>query len=265
MLTAPTSRRERVLIYGEANSGKSSAWVSLALWLKKTRSAAKVYLLDSDDAYEAMWCPELDGVVECVAVDVNEMETWPETMAKIKGKVKVDDWVVVDMIDKLWSGAQAYFWEQEGTGSLGSVAMRNMTDAGFSVGGDWGKNWDAINKLKDDFMWVYLNSRCHKMACTTAGTVYVDQKSGLATRADDEKYVRYKFKPRGHPRIAHEFHTILLAREIPGARDSEWNLTTVKERGPIGMAKRTELRGEKVTAAGGFVQAYLLKVAGWKL
>jgi hypothetical protein len=31
------------------------------------------------------------------------------------------------------------------------------------------------------------------------------------------------------------------------------------------MGKRGELRGEKVTAAGGFVQAYLLKIAGWKL
>src|SRR5215471_2041821 len=265
MLSAPSSRRERILVYGEANRGKSSAWVSLALWLKKTKSGAKVYLLDSDDAYEAMWCAELDGAVEVHPIDVNEMEKWPEVLAGIKLKAKADDWLVFDMIDKLWTGAQAYFWEQEGTGSLGAVYMRSMTDAGFNIGGDWGKNWDAINKLKDDVMWVYLNTRCHKMACTTAGTVYVDAKSGLATRADDEKYVSFKLKPRRHPRIAHEFHTILLAREIPGKGDSEWNLTTVKERGPIGMAKRTELRGEKVTAAGGFVQAYLLKVAGWKL
>jgi hypothetical protein len=253
-----------VLIYGEANSGKSSAWVSLALWLRKTKSTAKIYLLDSDDAYEAMWCPELDGVVHCTGIDVNEMEKWPAIMYAIKQKVQADDWVVVDMIDKVWSGAQSYFWEQEGSGSLGAVYMRNMIDGGFNIGGDYGKNWDAINKLKDDFMWQYLNARCHKLSCTSAGTVYVD-KGGLAQKADDEKYVRYKFKPRGHPRIAHEFHTILLAREIPGQKDSEWNLTTVKERGPIGMGKRTELRGEKVTAAGGFVQSYLLKVAGWKL
>ena len=237
----------------------------MALWLKKTKSSAKIWLLDSDDAYEAMWCPELDGIVEVFPIDVNEMEKWPEILAGVKMRAKSDDWLVFDMIDKLWTGAQAYFWEQEGSGSLGAVYMRNLTDTGFNLGGDWGKNWDAINKLKDDVMWVYLNTRCHKLACTTAGTVYVDNKSGLAQRADDEKYVRYKFKPRGHPRIAHEFHTILLAREIPGARDSEWNLTTVKERGPIGMSKRPELRGEKVSAAGGFVQAYLLKIAGWKL
>lgn len=264
MLSAPSSRRERILIYGEANSGKSSAWVSVALWLKKTKSQAKIRLLDSDDAYEAMWCPELDGIVEAIPVDVNEMEKWPGVIGRVKAESKPDDWIVVDMIDKLWTGAQAYFWEQEGSGSLGSVYMRNITDDSFNMGGDYGKNWDAINKLKDDFMWQFLNAKCHKLACTTAGTVYVD-KQGLAQRASDEVYVRYKFKPRGHPRIAHEFHTILLAREIPGRTDSEWNLTTVKERGPIGMGKRQELRGEKVTAQGGFVQSYLLKVAGWKL
>jgi hypothetical protein len=265
MLSAPSNRRERILLYGEANSGKSSAWVSLALWLRKTKSDAKVWLLDSDQAYEAMWCEELDGIVECVDIDVNEMEKWPAIMEAIKGRAGKDDWVVVDMIDKLWAGAQSYFWEQEGSGTLGNVYMRNMIDSGFNLGGDWGKNWDAINKLKDDFMWLYLNTKCHKLACTSAGTIYTDSKSGLATRADDEKYVRYKFKPRGHPRIAHEFHTILLAREIPGVRDSEWNLTTVKERGPIGMGKRVELRGEKVSPAGGFVHAYLIKVAGWRM
>ena len=107
MLSAPSNRRERILVYGEANSGKSSAWVSLALWLKRTKSTAKIYLLDSDDAYEAMWCPELDGIVECVAIDVNEMEKWPDIMGSIKMKVKSDDWVVFDMIDKLWAGAQS--------------------------------------------------------------------------------------------------------------------------------------------------------------
>ena len=266
MLSAPTQKRERILLYGEAGSGKSSAWVSIANWIVKSKSDAKIYLFDSDYSYEAMYDESFDSVVEVVNVDVNEFELWAKKLREVRPKLKRDDWLVVDMIDKAWTGAQNWYWRSVGGGdSIGEVYLRARTEPGFDVGGAYGANWGDINRLYDDFMSLFINAPCHKLACTPARQVMVNPQSGLAINKNDVEWVRYQYKPVGQNRLSHGFHTILLAREIPSTKGSEYNLTTVKERGPVGKTRRSELRGEKVPEGNGFVGTYLVKVAGWKL
>jgi len=250
-------------VVGEANSGKSSCWVSIAHWLAKTKSTAKVRVLDTDNAWEAMWTPEIEQHVEVVSSDKDEAEEWPAIMQGFKKASGPDDWIVIDMVDQPWEAARGWFWKAKEGDSLAEIYLRQMTD-GMDIGGAYGRNWDVINKIYDDIVHPFFSAKCHKLACTPAQEVWVDRQ-GLAANKSDQEWVRYKYKPRGQNRLAHGFHTILLAQRIPAGKDNEWVMTTMKERGPIGLAKRDELKGETVTANMGFVGSYLTKVAGWRL
>lgn len=267
MLSAPTDRRERILIYGESGSGKSSAWVSIADFVAKTRSPAVLHVLDTDHAWEAMSDPSFKERVVAHNVDVGDFKTWTPLLRDIRKELKPDDWLIVDMIDKAWTGAQSWFWESvSGESDLGNVYLRSRTDDNVDIGGAYGANWGDINRLYDSFMSMLISAPCHILAVTPADLIYVDKRSGLPANANDTDIIRFKYKPAGQKRLRHAFHTVLLAREICNIKgDSEWNLTTVKERGPIGKGKRVELKGEPVTAGMGFVGAYLVKIAGWKL
>ena len=264
MLSASNQRREKVLIVGDANSGKSSAWVSIAHWLAKTKSDAKVRVLDTDQAWEAMYDSTIEPVVEVVSSDKDNAEEWPEIMRSFKKRSQPDDWLVVDMIDQPWEAARQWFWKTKEGDSLAEVYLRQASGENVDIGGAYGRNWDVINKIYDDIVHPFFSAPCHKLACTPAQEIWTD-KQGLAPNKNDQEWVKFKYKPRGQNRLAHGFHTILLAQRIPSGRDSEWVMTTMKERGPIGLAKREELRGENVTANMGFVGAYLTKVAGWRL
>jgi hypothetical protein len=132
------------------------------------------------------------------------------------------------------------------------------------MGGGYGRNWDTINKIYDEMVGPFFSAPCHKLACTPAQEVWTD-KQGLAANKTDQMYVPFKYKPRGATRLAHKFHTILLAQKVPSGRGAEWLMTSMKERGPIGMTTRSPLLGEVVTPGMGFVGAYLMRVAGWRL
>jgi len=264
-LLHPTSNRlERILICGEADAGKSSAWVSIAHWIVKTKSQAKVRVLDTDGAWDAMWSSEIESAVEVVSTDRSECDTWPGIMQGFKKKADPNDWIVVDMIDEPYEAAKGVFWQAKERSSLAEVYLRNVTGEGFDMGGGYGRNWDAINKVYDEMVGPFFSAPCHKLACTPAQEVWTDRQ-GLAANKTDQQYVQFKFKPRGATRLAHKFHTILLAQKVPSGRGAEWLMTTMKERGPIGLPSREMLLGESVQAGMGFVGAYLMKVAGWRL
>src|SRR2546428_10406008 len=97
--TAP--RRERILLYGGWSSGKSSAWVSVAQWLAKTRTTnSRVLALDTDRAWEAMDPGNLDGLVV-----IRNAPEWPDIKSSVKELVTMgtrDDFLVVDLADKPW-------------------------------------------------------------------------------------------------------------------------------------------------------------------
>jgi hypothetical protein len=72
-------------------------------------------------------------------------------------------------------------------------------------------------------------------------------------------YGKVEMKIEGQKDLRGEGHTVIHAFEANG----RYRYTTVKERGPIGRAKRRLLVNEDVTDVG-FVPGYLMKVAGWR-
>lgn len=257
-------RRERVLVYGPSGSGKSSCWISVADFIARTRAPNRVRVVDTDHAYEAMRDPSFDGVLDVYDAELADFTQWTDRLQKWRPEVKRDDWLVVDMADQVRVAAEQHYWfEKTGGDMLGEMYLKAELGQEDMVG-PYGKHQGNVTKLYNDFMKVFLGFPCHLMAVCPAQEVMLN-KEGRALNGEDSEYVKFRFKPGGHWRLPHNFHTILLAREIPGDKGAEWNLTTVKERGPIGKEARLQLKGQKVEATTGFVGAYLVKTAGWHM
>jgi hypothetical protein len=232
--------------------------------MSKTSAEGRIILFDSDHSYPAVKNPDMDKVIEVIDVDHWEYAEWIPAIHRVRKEVGRDDWVVVDMVDKAWSGAQNYYWQTvRGGNSLGEIYLRNQKDDSFSMGGEYGANWGVINHLYDDFFGTFTSLDCHRMALAPASEVQVNQRTGRSLNAWDADVARFRYKPVGQRRLKHSFHTVLLAQELLGEREVEYTLTTVKEQGPLNYSKRKYLAGEKVSEEGGFVGTYLIGVGGW--
>jgi hypothetical protein len=259
-MKAPSGRRERVLLYGRSGSGKSSAWLSLASWAEDTDTALTIHLGDTDHAYDAVAdIPEISSHVSCTDLDVNEYPQWLEWAKETRVKVSRDDWVVVDMIDKAWLGAQTHFWYQMSNGDpLADVYLRNQKaidskgEDGEYMGGSHGANWGIINKYYGAFFQQVVSMPCHVMCIAPAAQIRDDSKP------EEKNQWKIGWKPQGQKDLPHGFHTVLFAAETA---DRGWVYTSIRERGPIGRVGRRMLKGERVED---FVVTYLMGVAGWR-
>ena len=260
MLHAPHPRRERPLIYGRFNSGKSSCWLSVADWSERTDADITIHLGDTDHAWDAMRPIDgsLDRIVQVTDLDINDYRPWLDWTKKTRENVRPEDWVVVDMIDKAWTAAQGHYWAQmTGDDVLAEVYLRNQQALaskgreGEYMAGDHGANWGIINKFYNAFFQAVINMPCHVMCIAPATEVRENEKPEIRNQ------FKVGWKPVGQKDLPHGFHTVLFAAE---ATEGKWIYTTIRERGPIGQ-KRQMLKGEEVV---GFVETYLFGVAGWR-
>jgi hypothetical protein len=270
---APTGKRERILGFGRSGSGKSSMWGAIGEWEADTGGGGKVWVADSDNAWDAMWSENSEGVVQAERVrGYVEAVHWARG---IRGKVKGDDWVVMDMADKVWSWSQEHYW-QTVTGEddllLGDVYVQDQLarkkaevvkgggkwegDDGEAMAGAHGANWGVIYKYYHGLLNMVLNLPCHVLFVAGAREIRPDTKPAIVAQ-----YKGCGFYPAGPPNeneLAHNFHSVIFCAETP----RDWVYTTVKERGPIRQPSRRMMMGEKVED---FVVSYLMGVAGWKM
>jgi energy-coupling factor transporter ATP-binding protein EcfA2 len=264
MLSPSSERREKILVYGESGSGKSSCWQSIAHWMIKTGAPGRMVLWDTGHDYPAMVTSEFKKIIEVVDADPGEFGEWSHNMHRVRKEVSPDDWVVIDMVDAAWSGAQRHYWTtRSGGDALGEILLRNQTDPEFSLGGDYGINWQVVNQIYDDFFGPFLSLPCHRLALTPAREVQLNARTGRPLHARDADVARFGYRPIGQNRLKYSFHSVLLTQELLGERGVDYTLTTVKEQGPLNYPKRKYLAGEKVSQEGGFVGAYLIGVGGW--
>lgn len=267
-LHAPNLRRERILVCGLSGSGKSTTWLTIAEWLHKTKSTARVYVIDNDHAWEAAR-PE-DGHLDSVVVWY-EAYNHAEHRAALRdanSKAGRDDWLVVDMTDKLWTIAQNDYWVMAYGKEIDEIFLDSKI-ANFNMAGDYGSNWGVINKLYDSMFGQVHKARCHVLCVTSAEPVKQSSKPAEAKMNDApdviREFGRLGWKPTGQKGIRHPFHTILLMQDTP----SGYTLTTMKERNPAGVVARPYLKNETIGKHDGggigFVMGYLVKVAKWKM
>lgn len=260
----PTNRRERLLIYGRSNSGKSSCWLSVASWIADTGSKERVYLGDTDNAWDAMSYPEIEPVVSAThTTNYIEGLKWAKSLRE---QVSRDDWAVFDLADKAWPWSQEhYFSTVSGDDEflLGDVYLKNQLAinkeaGGESMGGSHGANWGIIYKYYHGFVNAVLNLPCHVMFVAAAKELRPDSRPTIVAQYKDLGF--YPAGPPNENELAHNFHSVIYCAETVRG----WVYTSVKERGPINKPKRAMLKGKDVTESD-FVQEYLIPIAGWRL
>lgn len=147
---------ERMMLWGLAGSGKSSAAFSIARKFAATNTPARVHLIDTDNAFYDMIdeYPEAEGIVLPLFVDQSEEgQEWNELEDAINKALKDadatrGDWIVVDRAEPSWEWIQDHWARKakkqsidelraEGRDKVASGKDKNLR-AGMS-GFEWGE------------------------------------------------------------------------------------------------------------------------------
>ena len=249
----PTQRRERILIMGPPGGGKSTAWLSVAEWLEKTKADGRLFVADTDLAWEGQ--RPFDGHLDkrVVQEDINHFPSLVAFVDKATADYQPGDFLITDMIDKAWLYAQQHYYEEVFGKELDDFFMEAKKN-NANPGGEWGSNWTVINKLHQKFMLKLQRYPGHVIACTPCTDVRQVDATGKGQ--SDSREVLHLFgklgvKPQGQKDLAYNFHTVLLFQSVPRVG---YTFSTAKDR------SREEAEGEKMTD---FTRTYLMKYAGW--
>lgn len=281
------THRERILAIGGSGAGKTSMWLRIANWAMLTKSDARFYVLDTDDAVEAMVeeeYPKLGPFLndEKVTVDYSGMKAnvwkaegpnitlfrvtpdeWPNYMAglnySLENIVPKKDWLVVDLLSYAWGAAQTFFTDQVYQKDRGAyfLDLRRALEADNkeakkkSYGGFEGrKDWPVINSIYNEFSNGFAYKHQGHVFCTAT----VESIGETDDKAVKAMFSTYGVKPGGQKHTPFLYHTILWAQKP--RPNSTPTLTTLKDRG------RQQFDAEPFED---FVKSYLRPVAGWSL
>lgn len=260
MLHPTKPSRERILLFGPWNGGKSSAWLSVLKWLKD--STTHFYLYDSDNAwdrYQEMFDTPPSNIT---VIDVGEYGDVYPSIEKHRKEAGKDDWLVVDMGHGLLEMAEDAFIEAaHGVNSLDWITKAVTSKDGR--GGAYGINWSGRKKYYGRVMSNVQRWPGHVVFCCAEQEVKspVTKRDGStdSTFADAKEirdlFGRIGYRPQGDDNLPHMFHTVLRMT----SDGNKWYMTTVKERV---VEKREKMAGKEVAD---FVSSYLVPVAGWSL
>jgi hypothetical protein len=245
---------------GPWNSGKTYSYCNVAAWHRRTNSGAKFYIIDTDNAVERVGEEFGDDFYD--NVDLAVTVDWPimrEALDKALAAGGRDDFLCVDMIDKLWDKVQDHFIEQVWGKDADTFMLeyRQASSANpLNEEGGWGINWQVINKLYYRFMDDMVQRwPGHILCCTPAESLRQPTKDGKGGETAEvvRLYGKYNMKPVGQKKLGHFFHTILLTSES----NDGWKMTSLKDRGG-----REKFVNRPIND---FTMDYLVGVAGWNL
>jgi hypothetical protein len=246
---------ERILLYGVAGTGKSTAVLSIA-----KATGANVTVVDTERAHDRLLETEWQGLNNVTVKDVrfdamvNDTTNWDEMIGTVRDTVKTmkpGDWLVIDSITPTWDDVQAWFTQKLWGDDLADYMMAarmQAQDSGKKGGSAFEgfTDWPVINKTYNTLYNLILNAPGHVLL-TAETAALIDEGSEVQVL-----FGAHGVKPKGQKRLPHIPHTVLLTGR---KRTGEWTLSTVKDRG------RDTVSGKVVTD---FAKDYLGGVCGWK-
>ena len=256
MLRAPNEKAgEKILVFGNSGTGKSTAWLTIADMAQKTKSPAHFYVLDTDNAIESRMLgqgfPHLNNVTvfECF-----EWTQYKAAMEKVCELAQPHDWVIVDLVSQAWTAVQDYFTQEvfhKGMGDYFLEVRKTLAAGAQSLGALSGwTDFIVINGL--------YNAWVAPLLIRPRFNVYTTAESKMIRDDEKDKSTKLYFgplgvKPAGQKNLPFQHHTVLLSSE---PRSGEYVLTTIKDR------VREKLNAAPWT---NFATDYLVKVGGWSL
>lgn len=253
-LVQPNALREKILLIGGPKVGKTSCWLSTAWWAWKSGDPRHFYVIDTDDAVEAVMLDEKFAGMDNVTVyAANEWEEYESAGETARSLAKEGDWIVVDFADKAWKAVQNYY--------LREVRKKSRADALMDASKKGAQGWDLF---REDFDWASINAvydewikplllgahRAHLFFVTEQAEIIESSKM-----TDEQKRAKRefgRFKPTGQKSLPYQVRSILRLDRIARGRI----ITTLGDRA------RKELENDDMND---FFRDYLRDVAGWSV
>lgn len=278
MLVQPRAR-ERILIYGSFKTGKSFNWLDIARTYEDTGTPGKFYVIDTDfgagkligEGYDYLLYDEdenPDGIIHVYnPLDFQEILTASKDIYRT---AKKGDWIVVDMINYLWSEAQDYYIRNvfgEDPENYFLQMRKEVKAAGGkdarSFGGQEGTDWGFITKIYNQAEYP-LTMKSAANIISIAEERKIDVNRG-GTPAKVKQFKKAGgMEPVGQKGIAHRHDTVLrMTKRANGQRQ----LTMAGDRGREKKGSTWDERGSILLNIDeppkAFTKRYLIDVAGW--
>lgn len=250
-----TGRNERILVAGRDGCGKTKGYWDIAEWLHTTGSPSQVFVLDPD--YKARFDPRYP--LPNVHI-FDELETWQDYKAAVikvrgEGVRERDDWLVCEMMNRVWSAAQAghaeLVWGKEMDDVMVEWRKKGLEEGdkgGSAFSSGFGADWQVINRLYDTFMYNLTRFPGNIYMTSALDTVTADEKDAETIR----RYSKWGVKPAGQKRLGHVPADLLWFKETVNG----WDMTQMRGTG------RDAFKNEKLED---FVMGYLIPKAKWEL
>lgn len=250
-------RPERLLLCGGPGAGKTSAYMKIAEWLDRTESPARVFVIDPD--FKARLDPNAHLSNLDIRDDLGEWHLYKHAVidAKAQGNRERGDWLVIDMMSRVWSDVQKFYTNMALGKDLDDLFIdwrkSNVADPSKAKGGNpfeaaYGKDWQAINAMYDVFMYNVTRFPGNVLMTSGIQSIGEDEKDPNIIRM----FGKWGVRPAGQKTLGHvAADTLLLQSTSRG-----WTYSQLRGTG------REEFKNEPV---GDFVMDYLVKKAGWTL
>lgn len=209
----PRGVQERILTFGVEGTGKSEAWISIAVEAQRSGSEAQFYVVDTDgSAHVSLLAhPELDnvhiyqvsdpsGLLILPSGDMIECGSWWEAYTEVAKRIRAlkpsrDDWIIIDRIDRLWGAVQSWWidkaYEQDEDAywaELRAEQIKAKKEAGKGTDRDYGgfqgnRDWVQINKTYNTgVLGLLAGPPSHKFAVALEKDIYPQSKKATQLR-----------------------------------------------------------------------------------
>lgn len=204
--------QERQLLFGVEGTGKSEAWISIAVEAQETGSNAQFYVIDTDGSAQVSLLAhgELENIHIYQASDPDgllihpddsytEHGTWWEAFAEagklIRGiRPTTDDWIIIDRIDRMWDAVQSWwidkaygsdedaYWAQLRAEQLEAAEKGKGTERDFGgFGGN--RDWVQIKKVYNaGTLGLLAGPPSHKLAVALEKDIHPQSKKAPQLR-----------------------------------------------------------------------------------
>lgn len=274
MTTTGKILRERIMLYGDSDSGKTYNFFKVAEWHQRRHSDAHFYGITTS-GNGASWDLFLMGeFADLTNISFIEVETMPDyytAMEKIGKDVQPGkDWLCVDVIGDAWEDAQQDYARREWGMD---ISAKWMTEGGFKhpISADAGKekpwNWQPIKS-------AYFGFAKNRVMPFPGHVMVLAWDKQLPEEMKDAE-ARNLFDPVGRMPVGRSdeysrYNTIIHLGKN-GSGEHVWRTVRDRQREHrLGILKEIPKPGGGVEVrnvpekAGDFMRDYLMRV-GWKL
>lgn len=264
-LAQPNKLREKILLIASGKQGKTTCWLSIAYWSFKSGDTRKFYVIDTEEAVEAVLMEaKYDGMIysvngevideggNIVLFNVTEWDDYMDAQGKIMADAVQGDWIVLDMISHAWPAVQTY-WLEQASGKTRGESLLGAAKAG-KKGWDMFKidyDWTVINALYDDFLKpILIRSRAHVFMCAEQDEI----RESNNMPQDQKEHIKDfgKYKAVGQKKLPYQCRSYLRLQRLARGRVLH----------TLGDRAREEMSNEDMSD---FFNTYLVKRAGWKM